>query len=164
MAIQTRYVGDSQPVDNVDLGPSYGYPNTGSIVATGLTKAPIALKIVNQTGNLAQEMVTGGAVESVLRQLNIDGTVTMYQVETTGTQISVLVEASGAGPANSGYGAQSYSPSTIATALQTRLQAMVGAASGAAGPQGSTTGGNVGISSNVWAANTTVTSSGFKLA
>jgi hypothetical protein len=159
MAIQTRYVGDSQPVDNVDLGASYGYPNTGSIIATGLTKAPIALKITTSGtfgANLAQEMVTGGAVETILRNIEVDSTVTMYQVETAGTQLSVLLEASGAGPANSGYGAQSYSPSTVATAIQTRLQSIVGN-TGAAGT-------NIGFNSNVWAAGLSVASSGFKLA
>jgi hypothetical protein len=162
MAIQTRYVGDSLPITNVDLGASYGNPSSGAIIATGLTKAPIALAITTTgtgaTGNLALEMVTGGAVESILRQLEIDGTVTMYQVGggSNYTQLSVLLEASGAGPANSGYGAQTYSPSTIATAIQTRLQAMLGNVG--------TAGGNIGIASNVWAASTTVTSVGFKLA
>ena len=162
MAVQTRYVGDSLPITNVDLGASYGYPSSGAIIGTGLTKAPIALAITTvgtgATANLALEMVTGGAVESILRQLEIDGIVTMYQVGggSNYTQLSVLLEATGAGPANSGYGAQAYTASTIATAIQTRLQAMLGNVG--------TSGGNIGIASNVWAASTTVTNVGFKLA
>jgi hypothetical protein len=104
-------------------------------------------------------MVTGGAVETILRAIEVDSTITMYQVGggTNYTQLSVLLEASGAGPTNSGYGAQTYNGVTIATALQTRLQALVGNVG--------TAGGNIGIASNIWAASTTVTAApGFKLA
>ena len=159
MAIQTRYVGDANGVPNIDSNIGF----IGNIVATGLTKAPIALKILATGMGVSTEMVTGGAIETILRAIAVDSTVTMYQVDST-NQLSVLLEASGAGPANSGYGAQTYTPTSIATAIQTRLQALPGAASLAAGPTGSTTGGNIGISANVWAGAITVSSSGFKLA
>lgn len=167
MAIQTRYVGDANGIVNVDSGVGF----IGNIVATGLTKAPIALKI--NAGNIAatasngtaSEMVTGGAVETILRAIAIDSTVTMYEVDTG--QISILLEASGAGTNQNGtyyQGAAPTTPATIATALQTRLQALVGAAIGSAGPTGTTTGGNIGISANVTASTITVVSEGFKLA
>jgi len=150
MAIQTRYAGDALEVNNVDNTAG----TTGTIIATGLTKNPIALKIVSGVTNFsAAEMATGGAVETILRNLTIDGTVTMYQVE-AGNQMSVLLEASGAG-SNSGQGAQTITPSTIATALQTRLNTL----------------GNIGISANIYggtysgsSVGLTVTSAGFKLA
>ena len=143
-----------------------------SVIATGLTKNPIALKITtgNLTLNQGGEMVTGGAVETILRAITTDSTVVMYQVDNvsgSGTssvgQISVLVEATGAGPSNSGVGYQNNTPSTVATALATRIQALLGAASTVNGPTGTTTGGNIGIAGNVWAANTTVVSNQFRL-
>ena len=166
MAIQTRYVGDANGVVNVDSGVGF----IGNIVATGLTKAPIALKVLMNNGLTltSAEMVTGGAVETILRAITIDATVTMYQVDATSGQISVLLEATGAGPSGdtgtSVQGAQILTTSQIATALQTRLQALLGAASATAGPTGTTTGGNIGISANVWANSITVSSSNFKLA
>lgn len=143
MAIQTRYAGDSNPLVNVDSGVQLG-----AIIATGLTKSPIALKITT-TGNLALEMGTGGAVESVLRAIEQDSTVVMYQVESSGTQLSVLVEASGAGTSTAATAGSSYTPATVATAIQTRLQGLTA---------------NIGIASNVYSASTTVASTGFKLA
>ena len=142
MAIQTRYAGDSNGVDNVDSA----YAGAGVIVATGLTKAPIALKVINAStgGNLAAELGVGGAVETILRQIEIDSSITMYQVETSGTQISVLLEATGAGSESGG----AIVSGSQATAIQTRIAAL----------------GNIGIASNVWANATVITSSeGFKL-
>jgi hypothetical protein len=132
MAIQTRYAGDAYGINNVDSS----YTSAGVIVATGLTKNPIAFKITNTSSgaNLAAELGTGGAVETILRSVAVDSTLVMYQVEATGAQISLLVEATG----------------SSASAIQTRIQAL---------------GGNIGIASNVWANLTAVSSStGFKLA
>ena len=170
MAIQTRYVGDSYGVVNVDNGSAIT-SGTGAIIATGLTKSPIIVKVLmtSSAGNIALETVTGGAVETILRSIELDSTITAYQVETSGTttsnQISIMLEASGAGSAGSATTAgTNASASTVATALQTRLTSLLGAASGATGPTGSTTGGNIGIAGNIWAAGIGVTSSGFKLA
>jgi hypothetical protein len=156
MAIQTRYVGDSNGVVNVDN--NLNSIGTGAIIATGLTKPPMAFKITatSSAGNIALETVTGGAVETILRNIGVDSTVVMYQVETTGgttsNQISVLLEASGAGAAGSATTAgTNSSPSTIATALTTRLS-------------GLNSSGNIGVAGNIWAAGISVTSSGFKLA
>jgi hypothetical protein len=146
MAIQTRYAGDANGVVNVDSGiGSLGYP-----VATGLTKEPILVKIAGVTFT-AGEMNTGGAVETILRAVEQDSTVTLYQVDST--QISVYLEATGAGGANGDtlQGAAIVTSADVATALQTRLTAL-------------SSGGNIGIAGTVTAANLTVTSSGFKLA
>jgi len=138
MAIQTRVAGDALPVVNVDTGTGLA-----SIIAPGLTKAPYALKIafVNTLGKSqafeVADMNTGNSVETILRQIAIDSTIVMYQVDTTG--MSVLVEATGAGN----------TAALAATALTSRIQAF----------------GNISVGTgNVWANNTVVTSSnGFKL-
>lgn len=137
MAIQTRYAGDALPVVNVDNIAA----TTGTIIATGLTKSPTALKILlgNSQNFSAAEMATGGAVETILRSIAIDSTIVMYQVESTGSQMSVLLESLG---------------SSVST-IQTRVQQLVN----------NTTGGNIGVAANVWAGGgVTVTSTGFKLA
>lgn len=150
MAIQTRYTGDSQGVVNVDGGIG----SLGNIVATGLTKAPIALKITSGNLGVTGELVTGGAVETILRAIAVDSTITMYQLDSA-NQLSVLLEATGAGPSgdtgSSVQGAEILTTAQIATAIQARLQAL-------------NAGGNIGAAGNVYAAATTVTSSGFKLA
>jgi hypothetical protein len=150
MAIQTRFAGDANGVLNVDSGIG----SLGNIVSTGLTKAPIAIKIALGGGQTfsANDLSTGGPVETILRAIEIDGTVTMYQVDTD--RISVLLEATGAGGANGSslQGAASVTASTIATALQTRVQGLTANLST-----------NLGTG-NVWANVATVTSSGFKLA
>jgi hypothetical protein len=138
MPIQTRYAGDALGINNVDSS----YTAAGGIVATGLTKAPIALKVLlgNSQNFGTAECATGGSVETILRQMTIDGTIVMYQVETTGGQLSVLLEATGAGN----------TAATAATTIQSRLQAIAG---------------NIGVSANVWmGGGVTVTTSGFKLA
>ena len=165
MAIQTRYAGDVNPTINVDGG--LGVSQTGTTIATGLTKVPFAIKVAATNLGVGGEMNTGGAVETILRSIGIDSTIVMYQVDSG--QVSVLLEASGATTASGdsstseGFNA-SYGASDIASALQTRLRALTGAASAQPGPTGSTVGGNIGLAGNVWAAGITVTSSGFKLA
>jgi hypothetical protein len=91
MAIQTRYAGDANGINNVDAK----YDGTlATIVATGLTKNPTALKLTSFDSSFdSTSSATGGIVESVLRQIAIDSTVVMYQVDTS--QLSVLVEATG---------------------------------------------------------------------
>ena len=105
MAIQTRYAGDATGVNNVNST----YDGTlATIIATGLTKNPTALKITGFGTFSATESGTGGPVEAILRSIAIDSTIVMYQVDTT--QISVLVEAIG----------------TTTSAVQTRLQGLGG--------------------------------------
>ena len=136
MAIQTRYAGDAQGVNNVDSNTTGAL---GTLIATGLTKNPTAIKITLGAPGAAQAFTvadsqTGGAVEAILRQIAIDSTIVMYQVDTT--QLSVLCEATG----------------NTTTAIATRIQSL-GNASAALG-QG-----------NIWANATSVSSTnGFKLA
>ena len=95
MAIQTRYAGDAQGINNFDAA----YDGTlGTIIATGLTKNPTAIKISLMAAGAPQtfaagDSATGGPVEAILRQIAIDSTIVMYQVDTS--QLSVLVEATG---------------------------------------------------------------------
>ena len=133
MAIQTRYAGDAQGVNNVDAKTD---GTLATIVATGLTKNPTAIKVLlgkSQTFAVG-DSATGGPVESILRQIAVDSTIVMYQVDTD--RLSVLVEATG----------------TDASGLQTRINTLANA---------STTLGT----GNVWANATTVTTTtGFKIA
>mgnify|MGYP003345876039 CR=1 FL=1 len=104
MAIQTRYAGDANGINNVDAK----YDGTlGTIIATGLTKNPVALKVL-QPGvtNQVSDSATGGNVEAILRSIAFDSTITMYQVDTD--RISVLLEAQG----------------NTTSAIQTRIQAL----------------------------------------
>jgi hypothetical protein len=148
MAIQTRYAGDANGVVNVDNGiGSLGYP-----VVTGLTKEPIIFKITGATF-VAGEMATGGSVETILRSIAIDSTITMYQVDSS--QISVYLEATGAQSGESvsstSEGAYIQTTAQVVSAIQTRLQ-------------GLNAGGNIGIAGNVWAAGLSASTSNFKLA
>jgi len=143
MAIQTRYAGDAFGINNVDKK----YDGTlDTIIATGLTKNPTALKITGFGTFTAAESGTGGAVETILKQIAIDSTVVMYQVSST--QLSVLVEATGAGSSDG--------TTTAAAAIATRLQAC---------NTGGTT-GNIGIAGNIWSGGgvTVATSQGIKFA
>jgi threonine dehydrogenase-like Zn-dependent dehydrogenase len=148
MAIQTRYAGDANGVVNVDNGIG----SLGNIVATGLTKEPIIFKVAGVTFT-AGEMATGGAVETILRSIAIDSTITMYQVDSG--QISVYLEATGAQSGESvsstSEGAYIQTTAQIASAMQTRLQAL-------------NAGGNIGIAGTVTAGSLTVTTNNFKLA
>ena len=107
MAIFTRTAGDAQGVNNVDAT----YDGTlGTLIATGLTKNPTAISItlggaVLQTFR-AGDSATGGPVEAILRQIAVDSTIVMYQVDTKG--MSVLLEAQG----------------NITTAIATRIQSL----------------------------------------
>jgi hypothetical protein len=156
MAIQTRYVGDANGVVNIDSGIG----SLGSIVATGLTKAPIAISVVPGKGQTfgTTDLNTGNSVETILRSIAIDSTITMYQVN-SGT-ISILLEATGAqsgeSTSSTSEGAYIQTTTQIASALQTRIQAIVGT-DGA---------GNIAATSgNIWAnAATVVGSVNFKLA
>jgi hypothetical protein len=94
MAIQTRYAGDAQGINNFDAKTD---GTLGTIISTGLTKAPTALKINGMGTFTVAESGTGGSVETILRTIGIDSTITMYQVDST--QLSVLLEATGSSSA-----------------------------------------------------------------
>jgi hypothetical protein len=108
MAIQTRYAGDAKGINNVDATTD---GTLGTIVATGLTKNPTALKLTSFDATLdSASSATGGVVESVLRAIAVDSTVVMYQVDSD--RVSVLVEATGSNAAT----------------IQTRVRGVSGAA------------------------------------
>jgi hypothetical protein len=90
MAIQTRTSGDAQGVNNFDATTD---GTLDTIIATGLTKAPTGVKITSIGTLDATSSSTGGVVESILKQIAIDSTITAYQV--SATQLSVLLEATG---------------------------------------------------------------------
>ena len=92
MAILTRYAGDANGVNNVDST----YDGTlATTVATGLTKSPVpfSIKLGKSQTLSAVDSTTGGVVETILRQVAVDSTIVMYQVDSG--QISVLLEATG---------------------------------------------------------------------
>jgi hypothetical protein len=136
MAIQTRYAGDAQGITNVDAKTD---GTLDTIIATGLTKSPTALKITGFGTFTAAESGTGGPVETILRSIAIDSTIVAYQVSST--QLSVLVEATGAGNATA----------TSAQVIATRLQNL---------------GGNIGLAANIYSGGgvTVTTSQGIKFA
>ena len=92
MAIQTRYAGDAQGINNVDAKTD---GTLTTIIATGLTKNPTAIKVLlGKSQSFAiTDSATGGPVEAILKQIAIDSTIVMYQVDTD--RLSVLVEATG---------------------------------------------------------------------
>ena len=128
MAIFTRVYGDAQGVNVMDPGRT-----AGNVIATGLTKAPICFQVYVPLGDLRTEMVTGGAVETILRNMAVDSTIVMYQVTDQATvgNVNVLVEATGSN----------------ASTLQTTLRTL----------------GNIGAAGNVWAGNIEVRNTGFVL-
>ncbi|CAB4129163.1 hypothetical protein UFOVP112_261 [uncultured Caudovirales phage] len=92
MPIQTRYAGDAKGINNVDAA----YDGTlATIISTGLTKNPTAftVKLGKSQTFEAADAATGNAIETILRQVAIDSTIVMYQVDTS--QLSILVEAVG---------------------------------------------------------------------
>ena len=138
MAIFTRRAGDAQQTRNVG---TYGTLNANAaIINTGLNAPVTCFKVsfIAGTANLAAELGTGGAVETIIRTLSSNAQPVMYQIDagTSGAQqVSILAERS----------------AMSATELQTILQAS----------------GNIGGAGNVYggAAQVTVTTSGgFKLA
>jgi len=128
MAIFTRINGDAAGVNVVDAGRSFA---NAAIINTGIGAPITAYKITTAaaiTGNLAAELVVGGAVETILRQVAANATVLAYQIDagTAGAQqISLLVERSGWETATPGAGA-------------TNIQTVLG------------TLGNIGIAGNVY--------------
>lgn len=91
MAVFTRINGDAAGVVQVDAGRSLA---NAAIINTGIAAPLSVLKITTPTGNLAAELATGGAVETILRVVETNATVLAYQVDAT-PQISIVLERSG---------------------------------------------------------------------
>jgi hypothetical protein len=131
MAVFTRINGDAGGVVNVDVGRSLA---NAVIVNTGIAAPLTAYKISLTSGNLAAELTTGGAVETILRIVEVNASVLAYQVD-TGSQLSVLTERSG------------WSSDTV---IQNAIRQTT-AGDGA---------GNIGVTGNTWVGAATVTSTG----
>jgi hypothetical protein len=132
MAVFTRINGDAAGVVQVDAGRAFA---NASIINTGIAAPLTAYKILGGTnGNLAAELTTGGAVETILRIVSGNATVLAYQVDTS-QQLSVIVERTGW---------------ASDTALQTAIRTTT-AGDGA---------GNIGATGNTWVGAATVSSTG----
>jgi hypothetical protein len=144
MAIFTRTNGDAGGVRNVDAGAAFA---NATIINTGVAAPITAYKVSfagGGSGNLAAELSTGGAVETVLRIVSGNATILAYQVDAANVtyantqQISILTERS------------AWSDATVQAAIRQTT-----AGDGA---------GNIGSQSAVTATTAQVTSAGgFKL-
>ena len=94
MAIFTRINGDAAGQVSVDAGRSFA---NAAIINLGIAAPLSAYKITFPNGNLAAELTTGGAVETVVRYIESNATVLAYQVDASGsgTELSVLTERTG---------------------------------------------------------------------
>lgn len=135
MAVVTRVNGDAAGVNNVGSGRAFA---NASIINTGIATPITAYKVSLTNGNLAAELTTGGAVETIIRKVTDNATVIASQVDSN-NQISIIVERSG------------WTDSGLQTAIRTL-------ADGAAG--------NIGATGNVWVGGGVTVSStgGIKLA
>jgi hypothetical protein len=103
MAIQKRYNGTSEGIVNYDRslgGELNGVPApVAQIISSGIGKHISAFKI-NGGADLSVEMGVGGAVETILRTVQLKATTIAYQVD--GAQLSLIVEATGWGYESTG--------------------------------------------------------------
>jgi NAD(P)-dependent dehydrogenase (short-subunit alcohol dehydrogenase family) len=122
MANVTRYAGDTKGVVNVDR--SRADAPAAQIISTGVGKHITAIKI--NGADFTNELGVGGAVEGIIRTLQVKATTIAYQVDavTVGNatvgQLSVIVEATGWGTTNPATGA-------VVTTADADLQAAINA-------------------------------------
>ena len=143
MAVFTRINGDAAGVAVVDAGRSFA---NAAVINTGIAAPLSAYKITLAAstagggyGNLAAELTTGGAVETLVRYFESNASVLAYQVDagTSGASIlSILAERSGW---------------VSDTSLQNFIISNAGTAA---------TGANIGATGNIWTGGITVSSSG----
>ena len=137
MAVFTRVNGDAGGVLNSDQGRTFA---NATIINTGIAAPITAYKVAGiiptggGAGNLAAELTTGGAVETLLRIISGNATILAYQTDSN-QQLSVLVERSG-------------------WASDTALQNAVRQTTAGDGL------GNIGATGNTWVGAATVTSTG----
>lgn len=97
MAVFTRVNGDALGVNN--LGSAAKTNANSNVIVTGVAN-PISFFAVEVAGNLAAQLGTGGAVESMLTSIAANAVVMGYQIDPTihagglGSQLSVMVERS----------------------------------------------------------------------
>jgi hypothetical protein len=136
MAEFIRTNGDSAGVNNVGGGRAFA---NATIINTGIGSPITAYKITGiiptggGAGNLAAELTTGGAVETILRIVAGQASILAYQTDSN-QQLSVIVERS----------------SWTDTFLQANIRATT-AGDGA---------GNIGKLANTWVGAATVSSTG----
>ena len=136
MAEFTRTNGDSAGVNNVGGGRAFA---NATIINTGIGSPITAYKIAGiiptggGAGNLAAELTTGGAVETILRIVTGQASILAYQTDSN-QQLSVIVERS----------------SWTDAFLQANIRATT-AGDGA---------GNIGKLANTWVGAATVSSTG----
>ena len=136
MAEFTRTNGDSAGVNNVGGGRAFA---NATIINTGIGYPITAYKIAGiiptggGAGNLAAELTTGGAVETILRIVAGQASILAYQTDSN-QQLSVIVERS----------------SWTDAFLQANIRATT-AGDGA---------GNIGKLANTWVGAATVSSTG----
>jgi len=136
MAEFTRTNGDSAGVNNVGGGRAFA---NATVINTGIGSPITAYKIAGiiptggGAGNLAAELTTGGAVETILRIVAGQASILAYQTDSN-QQLSVIVERS----------------SWTDTFLQANIRATT-AGDGA---------GNIGKLANTWVGAATVSSTG----
>ena len=98
MAVFTRVNGDAQGINN--LGSASKANANAAVIMTGVANPLSFIRIEVGTGNLAAQLGSGGAVESILNSVSANATVMGYQIDATtdagalGGQVSVLVERS----------------------------------------------------------------------
>jgi len=97
MAVFTRVNGDALGINNV--GAASKANANSAVIVTGVAN-PLSFIRVEVGGNLAAQLGTGGAVESIINSISANATVLGYQIDPTvdagalGSQVSVLVERS----------------------------------------------------------------------
>lgn len=97
MAVFTRVNGDALGVNNV--GSASKTNANASIAITGVAN-PVSFIVVEVGGNLAAQLGSGGAVESILNSVSANATVMGYEINATngagglGSQVGILVERS----------------------------------------------------------------------
>ena len=97
MAVFTRVNGDALGINN--LGSASKANANSAVIVTGVAN-PLSFLVVEVAGNLAAQLGSGGAVESIINSISANATVMGYQIDPTihagglGSQVSVLVERS----------------------------------------------------------------------
>lgn len=97
MAVFTRVSGDALGINNVGTANKL---NANTAVAVSGIANPIHFLVVEVGGNLAAQLGTGGAVESIVNSISGNATVLGYQIDATihagglGSQLSVVTERS----------------------------------------------------------------------
>ena len=83
MAVFTRVNGDALGINN--LGSASKTNANSAVIVTGVAN-PLSFLVVEVAGNLAAQLGSGGAVESIINSISANATVMGYQIDPT-TQV-----------------------------------------------------------------------------